>query len=546
MPELEPLRIAIVGAGASGLSVAYELGCRVRLPQGGRHRPLHVDVFEAEARVGGNAVSGYCRLGLQPRGRQPHLRFVDLGVNDMNVTAYPNVVRAMNDVGYAGLQPLEDSACFYTPDGRVRLTVDDGLQCGVTDPRYELADLEGGDLAALQRLIARAADGLIGPDPLAPALEPTVGAFFEACVSDPRAALERWGPDWPSAAQWADVGFVERLVRLVARLRDEFFLPRMSAMYFASDGGPEHVPLAAPFCYYRTQEGLGNADRRYFAGGSQPWLRQLADWMSGWHERDAPGFRCRVLPGHRMRVRVAQDGFEVMGVAAGSAAGGRYDRCVVATHADEAAALLEFAPGPAPVRDQENLLRGQVLERVRYAPGVAVAHTWSGVLPPTPNLWRSYNVLIREGQGLKPYSMTYVCNRHQNDAGRVEFDRAGMPLFFVTLNPQQRIPDEHVLSWADDQDLSDAQRVEQAQLGHPATGAPGADVDPRRAVAWFRHNVLDLAGMRAQQTLRRYHQDLPGSGHARLYFSGGWTRGAGLHEECWLQAADLADWLLHG
>jgi uncharacterized protein len=65
-------------------------------------------------------------------------------------------------------------------------------------------------------------------------------------------------------------------------------------------------------------------------------------------------------------------------------------------------------------------------------------------------------------------------------------------------------------------------------------------------VAWFRHNVLDLAGMRAQQTLRRYHQDLPGSGHARLYFSGGWTRGAGLHEECWLQAADLADWLLHG
>ena len=69
-----------------------------------------------------------------------------------------------------------------------------------------------------------------------------------------------------------------------------------------------------------------------------------------------------------------------------------------------------------------------VLDKVRYTNSIAVAHTFAGVLAPDRNAWRTYNVLIREGQAIHPYSMTYVMNRHRNDAAVwYETDAHGTP-----------------------------------------------------------------------------------------------------------------------
>ncbi|MGD9834173.1 MAG: FAD-dependent oxidoreductase [Piscinibacter sp.] len=540
-----PLRIAVIGGGVSGLSAVYELTQRAIA----QRQPLRVTLFEKCADVGGNAVSGWCSLGRLPQGEAQLLRFVDLGVNDLNLDAYPLVAEAMARVGYDELSELENSECYYMPDGRVRFTLDGELQAGTRHEDFDFARLEGGDLPRLQALIVATANRIIG-DQDDPDLDMTVGRFFTDCIERPFQMLHDPDESWPTPAQWADPAFVCRLSRLVTRLRDEFFLPRMSAMYFADERGPLEIPLAVPFCYYRTQEGQSGGHarkprRRYFGSGSQAWLERLADWLVELND-EASGISVSIQTGREARVTVAPDGFEVVSRAgAGDLQTGCFDRCIVATHADEAADLLHFGEAPA-LRAQENLLRGKVLERVRYSRSVAVAHTWSGVLPPAPALWRAYNILIREGCGLQPYSITYVCNRHQNDAHDTRYDRAGVPPFFVTLNPQRPVPPEFILRWSALPELDEAQRrgLSRGALARGREGSLGAERDADQAVAWFRHNVLDRAGFEAQKTLRTYHGQLAGSAQAPLYFTGGWSRGAGLHEECWRQARDLAAWML--
>jgi len=58
-----------------------------------------------------------------------------------------------------------------------------------------------------------------------------------------------------------------------------------------------------------------------------------------------------------------------------------------------------------------------------------------------------------------------------------------------------------------------------------------------RAIAKFKHNLIDRACFLAQRELLEYHsQEAP----VHVYFGGGWSRGSGLHEECWLQSRDIA------
>jgi uncharacterized protein len=78
-PEAHPHRIAIIGAGISGLAAAYELA------------PYHaVTLYEAEPRLGGHArtvIAG-------KRGDQP----VDTGFIVFNYANYPNLTRMFNDL----------------------------------------------------------------------------------------------------------------------------------------------------------------------------------------------------------------------------------------------------------------------------------------------------------------------------------------------------------------------------------------------------------------------------------------------------------------
>jgi predicted NAD/FAD-binding protein len=126
---------------------------------------------------------------------------------------------------------------------------------------------------------------------------------------------------------------------------------------------------------------------------------------------------------------------------------------------------------------------------------------------PYAKAWRTYNILIRRNPaGSHPYTITYVINRHQNDARSSKNGALGTPHFFVTVNPPFPIPDSHVLRQPD--------------------GTPAKTI--------FHHIAHDLDAIKAQE--RR--DNLQGTNN--VYITGGYARGAGLHEECWADVMEVA------
>ncbi|WP_444677953.1 FAD-dependent oxidoreductase [Halomonas sp. E19] len=87
-----PLRIAIIGGGVSGLSLAYYLQKLGRESA----RQIEVTLFERKASLGGNAETVWVDLGnrrLPGKPNTPYRRWADLGVNDVNLATSPTCAR---------------------------------------------------------------------------------------------------------------------------------------------------------------------------------------------------------------------------------------------------------------------------------------------------------------------------------------------------------------------------------------------------------------------------------------------------------------------
>ncbi len=515
-----PLRVAIIGGGISGLAAAYYL------TQDNRP-PCEVVIYEATDHLGGNAYTVQVDLGerrdvlLTATDASPRTftRWADLGVDDFNLDTYTHIKAIMEEIDFTDYLPLEDTVSFFTRDGSKKvLTADNELRQGASNPQTRISDK----------------------------LDKAYQAFMQAAaeaVGKPK--YHRWTVQ-QFVDEYRSEGKYPHAAALVDTLRDDLLYPRISAMYFVDDSGPEHMPLRAVMNYYILQEGFKSGanqapspDRNYFVEGAESWIRCLADWLE---KHRKVSFICNA----RAVVSATSDKVSVSLPPQAGLCGMRedehFDKVVMATHADDA--LRSIHEGAT--KDIAD-----VLGRVRYSNSRAVAHTFADLLPADRNAWRTYNVIIRKGISLKPYRMTYVMNRLQNDAAQwVEdgpngypviktspYNRFGLPQFFVSLNPATPVPDKYVL------------RVIR-QPGHTPGGyakhfsedeqrLPGwhaIDKEDDRATAWFKHNVLDFNCLDAQEKL----DSAQGGAHGNLYFTGGWCKGAGLHEECWLMGEHVA------
>ncbi len=287
-------------------------------------------------------------------------------------------------------------------------------------------------------------------------------------------------------------GWDERLGPLV-------IYPRINGMYFTSQAtGPRKMPFAAVMHYYKIQEGAGGqkADRNYFVGGASHWIDALTKYMAANMPsvRLETGFKALVTPN-------GKGGWSVKDTNSGKVL--EADAVVLATHADQA--LRAMGDGLPPVA-------ANLLAQITYEDGISVAHTDSRIMPVDRNCWCTYNIVIHEpgSVALKPYVINYVANRHQNDGASAEYSKFGLPEFFVSINPYLPIPEDMVLK----------------------------DVNGNPAVANLRHNIYDFACMNTQAEIDNHHQ-----GEKGIFYAGGWTRGSGLHEECWLQGQHVAELL---
>lgn len=472
----EKKRIAVIGGGVGGLAVAYNL-LNICKDGGSENDPRpEIVVFEKSDRIGGNADTARFSLGTDSKG-EPIERWADLGVNDFNTVAYTKIVKVMEEIGYVAgrnYRKLEDSTSYYTLDGSIAYTMG--------------SSFTGIDLG------------------IPPELGQSVDSFMTHAANDAekknflnytvRQYIEEFSPK--SKYDWDP------------RLGPQIIYPRINGMYFTDEVDPTGLPLRAVMHYYQIQEGAGGKppNRMYFVGGAQTWIDALVTYM-----KSTPGIE--FVTGHSVAVRLADNGQWQVVNGLPPWMNGFFDVVVIATHADDALQCFEHG-GPDPEI-------GRILAKVKYLNGLSVAHTYTGILPPDRNAWKTYNILIHQPPetSLKPYTITYVCNRHQNDGlvneatpaeSNSNYDHFGGPEFFITVNSPLPIPDRHVLK-------------------DSGTGKP--------AVANLRHNVLNFACLDAQEEIKKF-QGVNNGVINNLYFAGGWTIGAGLHEECWCQGEKIA------
>jgi hypothetical protein len=535
--------IGIIGGGISGLSAAYYLRQQA-LASG---QALELTIYERKPLLGGNADTVAVQLGeLQgPDGRPvgPFVRWADLGVNDVNLATYLRLKQMMTEVGYLDhMRPLQDTTCYFTADGQQWLTDDAALYNGVTDPRFNLAAADQGALSRLIQVVHQHAIDLVTATTPVPASY-TVGQYFADCIAQPEARLAPTANRMHIVIDWGDPAIPARL----ARIRDEIYYPRISAMYFTDNRlGPAGMPLQSPFQYYRVQEGGVTPDRRYFAYGAQHWLAHLADWMVA---RNTDKVQVRVHRGRPVTVAVSPAGAAITPEGEPTQA---VDLVLMTLHADDALRALNWQGVPPETAEGIR----QILSTVRYTRSYGMCHTDDRVLPRNRQAWRTYNVLVHpRSEQIQPYRMSYVENFHQNDPQDPAYNQIGWPMFFTSL-----VPDLHdvqasavlprLTGAAVPAELARAlpHLQDDTPQAYPGTGyshelAAGPTEHMGKAWALFKHNVLDLGCIQAQQAMARLNEENAQQPMLPIFFGGGWTLGAGLHEQCLAQSQHLVRWV---
>jgi len=382
----------------------------------GRHQ---ITLFEKDYRAGGHSRT--IDVHLPGRGMVP----IDTGFIVFNEPAYPNltalfahfeVATRASDMSFA--VSLDGGALEYS--GGARLTGLFAQRRNLVSPRF---------WSMLRDLVRfyREAPAHAGKLGLA-----TLGEFL---------AANRYGPAF----------------------RDDHLLPMAAAIWSASTTSILDYP-AESFIRFCENHGLlrigGRPRWRTVDGGARTYVEKLLGAMDG-----------RVQLGRAAAwIRRTAAGVEIADRDGGMEG---FDRVVIATHADQALALLSD-PSPA---------EAALLSTFRYSRNLAILHDDPALMPRRRNAWSSWNYIGRPGgaRGADDPCVSYWMNRLQG----IDHPR---PLI-MTLNPNRE-------------------------------PRPGSVIDD----TIFEHPLFDRAAMAAQRGV------WPIQGERFTYYCGAWL-GAGFHED---------------
>jgi predicted NAD/FAD-binding protein len=344
-----PMKIAIIGAGISGLTCAHLLD-----------RAHDVTVFEAADYAGGHTNT----VRVDTADATHH---VDTGFIVFNDRNYPRFERLLGHLGVAS-QP--STMTFSVSDGHGDFEYNGSSPNGVYAKRAHLVT------PSFQRMLAdlvrfnRAARRLLADD-----------------------------EDDPSLGQWLQrqrfsEPFIERLI-----------VPQASAVWSADPRQMWTFPARFLAEFFDNHGMLGVRNRpqwRTVRGGSARYVEALTSSLRGRLRLSTPVARVARAEDH---VLVTAHGGEPE----------RFDEVVLATHSDQALALL------ADASDREHELLGAI----PYQDNEAVLHTDAGMLPRRRRAWASWNYHLL-GRRSDRTTVTYHMNRLQS----LRADRQ----FCVTLN----------------------------------------------------------------------------------------------------------------
>ncbi len=404
------LDIAVVGSGVSGLGAAWLLSQR-----------HDVTLYEKQARFGGHTNT----VTVTARGRDGSTCElpVDTGFIVYNDATYPNLIALFAHLGIAN----------ETSDMSFSASIDRG--------RVEYSGGSWRGLFAQKRNLVRLDHWRMLTDCM---------RFFrdarELCAN------EGSGPDLGTFLRHG--GYSRAFV-------DNHLLPMAAAIWSCPVEAMMAFPAPSLARFFSNHGLLQLFDRplwRTVKGGSHVYRDRLLAQI---------GPTARVSTGV-VRVAPAAGGVVVHDTQGGAR---RFDRVVLAAHADETLGLLADAT-PA---------EREILGSFAFQPNRAVLHQDDALMPVRKRAWASWNYLAESGRGGPDVSVTYWMNRLQNLP-------AEFPLF-VSLNP----------------------------IREPRAGSVLAEFD-------YMHPVFDATAIAAQRRLPEIQ------GRRGLYFCGAWT-GHGFHED---------------
>jgi uncharacterized protein len=422
---LTRLKVAVVGSGVSGLTAAWLLS-----------RKHEVVLYESDQRLGGHAHT--VDVNTTDAGRVP----VDTGFIVYNTACYPNLIA------------LFEHLDVETAPTRMSFAV------SLDNGAYEYGGSARGLVAQPSNLLSVAHFQLI---------RDTLRFFREAPELAARTHdLDTSLADWLSERRYSRA-FVERHIR-----------PMAAAIWSTPSREVLDFPAAA-FARFFANHGLlqirNRPQWRTVVGGSRSYVTKIVEALRTGH--DGTGVAGSIRLGVGVRSISKNQNQVTLRDTAGATE--TFDRVIVATHPDQALAMLNTPT------DAEQAL----LSAFRYAKNNAILHTDTTHLPRRRKIWSAWNYIGGgEDQGL---SVSYHMNTLQPLATQQDF--------VVTLNPVRTIRPETIRGqWA------------------------------------YEHPIFDRAAMTAQRQLHAIQ------GQRGIYFAGAYM-GFGFHEcgaQSGLLAAELA------
>ncbi|WP_017587109.1 NAD(P)/FAD-dependent oxidoreductase [Nocardiopsis ganjiahuensis] len=366
-------RVAVIGSGVAGLTAAHVL-----------HRHDDVTLFEADDRPGGHAhthrVSG-------PDGS-------DLGVDSgfivHNRRTYPHLLRLFDELDVT-TRPTEMSLSVSCEGCGLEYAGARGLRAlwpgrsrHGSDYLRMLADIPRFHSAA--RRLLRAARTA---DPDGTAVGPALGVFV---------TRHRFSPYFTA----------------------HFLLPLVSAVWSCPAGTAMDYPARHLFTFleHHGMLGIWGSPRwRTVEGGSRTYVERVVKNLHS--VRLGTPVHGLSRTEHGVRLRTGTEELE-------------FDAAVVATHADQALALLD-----APTHDE-----AEVLGAITYSRNRTLLHTDTSVLPADRTAWASWNHRLAScDPGREPVRVSYHMNRLQ-----------GLPEgtdHVVTLNAEDSVDPDRVIAAMD-------------------------------------------------------------------------------------------------
>ncbi|NTJ41252.1 NAD(P)-binding protein [Agrobacterium larrymoorei] len=351
-------KVAVIGSGISGLSAAWLLD-----------KSADVTLFEADSRLGGHANT----VTVERPGHKSIA--VDTGFIVYNEKNYPNLVALFEHLGVPTLATemsfaasLHGGKLEYSGSGLGGLL---GQKSNLLRPRFW----------SMVRDIMRFYK--IAPD----------------LLTDPALQGISLG-DYLDRNQYS-AGFV-----------DDHLLPMGAAIWSMTAKDMRDYPLQA-FIRFFVNHGLVQLSGR-------PQWRTVKNGSREYISRIMTGFRGTVILNSRISgIKRTDEGVKVLDRAGHLM---MFDDIVIATHADQALALLSDAD------QQEAVLLGAF----GYTRNAAVLHSDETLMPNRKAVWSSWNYLSEpDAKGSEQLCVTYWMNRLQHIDSTT-------PLF-VTLNPSRPI-----------------------------------------------------------------------------------------------------------